>query len=61
MRFDIVTLFPELFDAHLKHGITRRAFDSRCGAACSCGPCVTLPKTPTAVSTTAPMAAGRAW
>ncbi|MCU0920494.1 MAG: tRNA (guanosine(37)-N1)-methyltransferase TrmD [Burkholderiaceae bacterium] len=28
MRFDIVTLFPELFDAHLKHGITRRAFDS---------------------------------
>jgi tRNA (guanine37-N1)-methyltransferase len=28
MRFDIITLFPELFDAHLKHGITRRAFDS---------------------------------
>ena len=28
MRFDIVTLFPELFAAHLKHGITRRAFDS---------------------------------
>ena len=28
MRFDIVTLFPEVFDAHLKHGITRRAFDS---------------------------------
>ncbi len=28
MRFDIVTLFPELFDAHLKHGITRRAFGS---------------------------------
>jgi tRNA (guanine37-N1)-methyltransferase len=28
MRFDVVTLFPELFDAHLKHGITRRAFDS---------------------------------
>jgi tRNA (guanine37-N1)-methyltransferase len=27
MRFDIVTLFPELFEAHLKHGITRRAFD----------------------------------
>lgn len=27
MRFDIVTLFPELFDAHLKHGVTRRAFD----------------------------------
>ena len=28
MRFDIVTLFPDLFEAHLKHGITRRAFDS---------------------------------
>jgi len=28
MRFDIVTLFPELFDAHLKHGVTRRAFES---------------------------------
>jgi len=27
MRFDVITLFPELFDAHLKHGITRRAFD----------------------------------
>ncbi len=29
MRFDVVTLFPELFAPHLKHGITRRAFD--CG------------------------------
>ncbi len=28
MRFDIVTLFPELFEAPLKHGITRRAFDT---------------------------------
>ncbi len=27
MRFDIVTLFPELFEAPLKHGITRRAFE----------------------------------
>jgi tRNA (guanine37-N1)-methyltransferase len=27
MRFDVITLFPELFEAHLKHGITRRAFD----------------------------------
>ena len=27
MRFDLITLFPELFEAHLKHGITRRAFD----------------------------------
>ncbi len=29
MRFDIVTLFPELFAAHLLHGITRRAFETR--------------------------------
>ena len=29
MRFDVLTLFPELFDAHTKHGVTRRAFESR--------------------------------
>jgi tRNA (guanine37-N1)-methyltransferase len=28
MRFDIVTIFPELFAPHLSHGITRRAFES---------------------------------
>ena len=28
MRFDIVTLFPELFAPHMVHGITRRAFES---------------------------------
>jgi len=28
MRFDIVTLFPELFESHQAHGITRRAYDS---------------------------------
>lgn len=28
MRFDIVTLFPDLFGPHLAQGITRRAFDS---------------------------------
>jgi tRNA (guanine37-N1)-methyltransferase len=27
MRFDVVTLFPELFAPHFAHGITRRAFD----------------------------------
>ncbi|CAD5373855.1 tRNA (guanine-1-)-methyltransferase [Rubrivivax sp. A210] len=26
MRFDVVTLFPELFEPHLRQGITRRAF-----------------------------------
>jgi len=28
MRFDVVTLFPELFGAHLSQGVTRRAFAS---------------------------------
>ena len=29
MRFDVVTLFPELFAPHLTQGITRRAYESR--------------------------------
>ena len=29
MRFDIITLFPELFEPHLALGVTRRAFESR--------------------------------
>lgn len=28
MRYDVITLFPELFDAPLKTGVTRRAFES---------------------------------
>ncbi len=28
MRFDVITLFPELFAPHFTHGITRRAFES---------------------------------
>ena len=28
MRFDVITLFPELFAPHLTSGITRRAFES---------------------------------
>ncbi len=28
MRFDVITLFPELFAAHFEHGVTRRAFES---------------------------------
>ena len=28
MRFDVITLFPELFAPHAVHGITRRAFES---------------------------------
>ncbi|MDL5033235.1 tRNA (guanosine(37)-N1)-methyltransferase TrmD [Pelomonas sp. APW6] len=29
MRFDLITLFPELFAPHLSVGVTRRAFESR--------------------------------
>jgi tRNA (guanine37-N1)-methyltransferase len=29
MRFDVITLFPELFGPHLTLGITRRAFETR--------------------------------
>lgn len=29
MRFDVITLFPELFTAHLAVGVTRRAFETR--------------------------------
>ena len=27
MRFDVITLFPELFEPFLQHGVTRRAFE----------------------------------
>jgi tRNA (guanine37-N1)-methyltransferase len=29
MRFDVISLFPEMFDAITKHGITSRAFDKK--------------------------------
>ena len=29
MRFDLITLFPELFEPFLKAGVTRRAYESR--------------------------------
>jgi tRNA (guanine37-N1)-methyltransferase len=28
MRFDVITLFPELFEPFFVHGVTRRAFES---------------------------------
>lgn len=28
MRFDVITLFPELFAPHFAHGVTRRAYES---------------------------------
>lgn len=29
MRFDVVTIFPELFAPHFVHGVTRRAYETR--------------------------------
>lgn len=29
MRFDVITLFPELFEPFLRVGVTRRAYESR--------------------------------
>jgi len=29
MRFDVLTLFPELFEPFLESGVTRRAYESR--------------------------------
>ena len=29
MRFDVITLFPELFGPHLSQGVTRRAYETR--------------------------------
>jgi len=28
VRFDVITLFPELFEPHMRSGVTRRAYDS---------------------------------
>lgn len=38
MRFDVVTLFPELFEPFLKAGITRRAYESGQVAVCLTNP-----------------------
>jgi hypothetical protein len=60
MRFDVVTLFPELFAPFRSTGVTRRAFAS--GAVdVRLWRCATSPMTPTGASTIAPTAAGRAW
>ena len=29
MRFDVITLFPELFEPFQTHGVTRRAFETQ--------------------------------
>ena len=56
MRFDVITLFPELFEAPLEHGITRRAWDS--GAMRFSVATARPPRMPIAASTTAPYGGG---
>jgi hypothetical protein len=60
MRFDIITLFPELFAPFLESGVTR-APTLRARWRCICGIRVTTPRATTAVWMIAPSAAAPAW
>ena len=60
MRFDVITLFPDLFAPFLTQGVTRRAYESG-QVDVHCGTCATTPRAPIAASTTAPSAAAPAW
>ncbi len=61
MRFDILTLFPQMFAPFLENGVTRRAYASGPGAKCICGIRATLPRATTAAWMTALLAAALAW
>ena len=60
MRFDVITLFPELFAPHLVHGVTRRAFEPG-QVDVHLWPLRDFGDRRTAASTTGPTAAARAW
>ena len=60
MRFDVITLFPELFSAHLVHGVTRRAFEPG-RSTCASGRCALSAIRRMRASTTGPTAAARGW
>jgi tRNA (guanine-N1)-methyltransferase len=59
-RFDVITIFPEMFDAVADHGITRRALDEGRFELKTWDPRDSR-RTATAGSTTGPTAAGRGW
>ena len=59
MRFDVISLFPEMFEA-MRYGVTGRAIE-RGQATWRCGTRGTMPKTCIARSTTGPMVVVRAW
>jgi tRNA G37 N-methylase TrmD len=61
MRFDVITLFPELFAPFLTAGITRRAYASGQVAMCTCGTRATMPRAITGAWMIVPSVAGRAW
>jgi hypothetical protein len=60
MRFDVITLFPELFAPFLASGVTRRAYESG-RSTCACGTCATTPRATTGAWTTGRSAAAPAW
>lgn len=60
MRFDVITLFPELFAPFLTAGITRRAYASG-QVVCTCGTRATMPRAITGAWMTGPSVAGQAW
>jgi tRNA (guanine-N1)-methyltransferase len=61
MRFDVVTLFPELFTPLLTTGVTRRAYEAALLNVHFTNPRDFALKATTSVSTTGRLAAGRAW
>ena len=60
VRFDVITLFPDLFAPFQTIGVTRRAFETQ-AVDVRLWPLRDLPMALTAVSTTVPLVAGRAW
>ena len=62
MRFDVITLFPDLFAPFLDAGHHAPRLRVRAGSTCGCGRCATTPRAPTGASaTTARSTTARAW
>lgn len=60
MRFDVVTLFPDMFGLVRDQGVTGAPMRRACGR-CTPGTRAISPTTCIARSTTAPTAAAQAW
>ena len=59
-RFDVITLMPELFEPHLKLGVTQRAFETD-AVQVKLWPLREHAQGGTAALMTGPSAEGRAW